>query len=291
MFPRVTRWAELLLCNFCNEPMKNSDRNTVSSVPSPEGASIVVPCCNEEAGLCLLDRRLSNLRALLAPKYEMEFILVDDGSTDRTWTLMNEIFRKQRDVTLLQHGTNRGIGAAILTGIRAAQTEIVCSIDSDCSYDPCELARMIPMLAAGVDLVTASPYHPQGQVLNVPWWRLILSKTASRLYQQVLQQHLHTYTSCFRVYRRSAILKLVLKREGFLAVSELVAKLDQQGSVVLECPVTLAARVHGVSKMKTVRVIFGHLQLLCELLISKMWRAMHRCDARVASTSLISSQG
>lgn len=239
------------------------------------GVSIVVPCFNEQAGLSHLQRSLFDVRVLLGPKYEVHFILVDDGSTDDTRGLMKNLFGNERDVILVRHDTNRGIGAAILTGIREARTEIVCSIDSDCSYAPRELARMLPMLVPGVDLVTASPYHPEGQVVNVPGWRLFLSKTASWMYRQVLKQRLHTYTSCFRVYRRSAILKLTLKHQGFLAVVELIGKLDLQDSVVVECPATLTTRIYGASKMKTAQVLLGHVRLLCELFTAKLQQALH----------------
>ena len=245
--------------------------------------TIVVPCFNEESGLLHLQRNLSAVRACLE-QYKVRYILVDDGSSDDTWRSMNELFGNQEDVTTIRHVTNLGIGAAILTGIREARTEIVCSIDSDCSYDPRQLADAIPMLVPGVDLVTASPYHPLGQVINVDGWRLFLSKTASRLYRHVLKQKLHTYTSCFRVYRRSVILDVVLKRQGFLAVAELIGKLDLRGSIVLESPAILTARVHGTSKMRIAQVLFGHVQLLCALLVERVWQAM---SLRLASSNLI----
>jgi hypothetical protein len=157
------------------------------------------------------------------------------------------------------------VAAAILSGIRAAGTEIVCSIDCDCTYDPHGLAAMIPRLADGVDLVTASPYHPKGRVLNVPAWRLSLSRGASFLYRLVLRQKLYTYTSCFRVYRRSAVAELALREEGFLGVAEILARLDLQGSVIVEHPATLEVRLLGQSKMKVLRSVAGHLRLLAQL--------------------------
>jgi glycosyltransferase involved in cell wall biosynthesis len=249
----------------------NSQRIARSS--KPQGVTIIVPCFNEEEGLVHLHRQLLAVRTVLE-QYEVRFILVDDGSTDDTWRLMNELFRDEPDVTAIRHATNLGIGAAILTGIREARTEIVCSCDADCSYDPRQLANMIPMLRPGVDLVTASPYHPLGQVVRVPRWRLLLSKTASQLYRYVLRQKLHTYTSCFRVYRRSVVLTVNLKRPGFLAVAELIGRLDLRGSIVLEYPARLTARVHGASKMRTAQVLFGHLQLIAELLATRVWQAM-----------------
>jgi glycosyltransferase involved in cell wall biosynthesis len=229
------------------------------------GITIVVPCFNEEPVLPYLRDRLHSVRQFLGKEYEVYFLLVDDGSTDNTWRIMVELFGQAPNCTIIRQPQNLGVGAAILTGIRSSQTEIVCSIDCDCSYDPHDLGKLIPMLAPGVDLVTGSPYHPLGKVIRIPPWRLTLSKTASSFYRKVLRKKLYTYTSCFRVYRRSAILDLNLKRNGFLGVAELIGKLDLQGSEIVECPTNLEARVRGASKMKVVRVLLGHLYLLTQL--------------------------
>ena len=153
-----------------------------------------------------------------------------------------------------------------MTGIKAASTEIVCSIDCDCSYDPHELRNMIPLMTDGTDLVTASPYHPQGRVRNVPGWRLILSKTLSRMYRTLLGRSLYTWTSCCRVYRKSVVGNIPIEETGFLGTAELVAKLCLRGSKIVEHPATLEVRIFGESKMKTVRTIFGHLRLLGRVL-------------------------
>jgi hypothetical protein len=131
---------------------------------------------------------------------------------------------------------------------------------------------MIPRLTDGVDLVTASPYHPDGAVRNVPGWRLFLSKGSSFLYRRVLRQKLYTYTSCFRVYRRSAVLGLDVREKNFLGVAELLGKLDLRGSRIVEHPATLEVRMLGRSKMKTLRTILGHLKLLSRLALLRLWR-------------------
>jgi glycosyltransferase involved in cell wall biosynthesis len=237
---------------------------------SPVAVSIIVPCFNEEAGLLDLHRKLQSVQVLLESKYDVRFLLVDDGSTDNTWKAITSLFQHEPNYILLRHSANLGIGAAIRSGILAATTEIVCSIDSDCSYDPVQLEKLLPMLTPGVDLVTASPYHCDGEVYDVSRWRLFLSKTASHLYRRVLTHKLCTYTSCFRVYRRSRILNLSLRRQRFLAVAELIGKLDLQGCGIAECPARLTRRTHGVSKMKTARVVMGHVLLLAELLASRV---------------------
>ena len=225
--------------------------------------SIVVPCYNERPALPYLSNTLESVSKLLSKDYETHFVFVDDGSTDGTWELLNRLFGAREDCRLVKHEVNRGVAASILTGIRYASDEIVCSMDCDCTYDPHELAHMIPLLTPDVDLVTASPYHPQGgRVMNVPQWRLVLSKGASWLYSKVLRHKLHTYTSCFRVYRRSAVADLELQEMGFLGVSETLALLDLRGHNIREFPTTLYVRILGQSKMKVARNIVGHLKNL-----------------------------
>jgi dolichol-phosphate mannosyltransferase len=118
------------------------------------------------------------------------------------------------------------------------------------------------MLTPEVDLVTASPYHPEGRVVNVPEWRLVLSRTLSALYGRVFRTKLATYTSCFRAYRRSVMSEISLREAGFLGIAEMIGVLDFQGRRIAECPAVLEVRMLGRSKMKLLRTILGHLKLL-----------------------------
>ncbi|HWQ32492.1 MAG TPA: glycosyltransferase [Blastocatellia bacterium] len=240
----------------------------ISSGQKP--VTIVIPCFNEELILPYLDNTLRSVTEKLGRQHLLSFIFVDDCSTDGTWEALNRFFGARPNFRLLRHSRNRGVAAAIMTGIEHAETEIVCSMDCDCTYDPHELQHMIPLLTDEVDLVTASPYHALGQVRNVPPWRLTLSKGASFLYRLVLNQKLATYTSCFRVYRRSALARLKLAEGGFLGVAEMLGRLDLRGSKIVEYPTTLEVRLFGRSKMKLLRTILGHLKLLARLLLKRI---------------------
>lgn len=237
----------------------------VAELPTTRTAvSVVVPCYNEELILPYLANTLAHVEEKLS-QYAITFIFIDDKSTDGTWQALHRIFGDRPNCVFVRHADNRGVAAGILTGIQHATTDIVCSMDCDCTYDPQELGNMIPMLAEGVDMVTASPYHPKGAVRNVPWWRLTLSKSLSRLYRLVLHQRLSTYTSCFRVYRRTAMSGMQLKDTGFLGVAEMLGRLDLAGSRIAEYPTTLEVRMIGRSKMKILRTIAGHIGLLTRL--------------------------
>jgi polysaccharide deacetylase family protein (PEP-CTERM system associated) len=226
--------------------------------------TIVVPCYNEELILPYLANTLRSVEHRLGDLYEFRYVFVDDASIDDTWQALHRTFDELPNRTFVRHGTNRGVAAGIASGLRAADTEIVCSIDCDCTYDPHELGRMIPLLDSA-DVVTASPYHHQGAVRNVPSWRLFLSRGLSGLYRMVLRHHLATYTSCFRVYRRSSSLDIELRYTGFLGVAEFIGRMDLAGRRIVEFPTTLEVRMIGRSKMRVVRTIGGHLKLLARL--------------------------
>lgn len=243
-------------------PSTRSDKRTP--------VTVVVPCHNEELILPYLANTLRSVEQQLESHYRLEFVFVDDGSTDGTLLAMRRLFgdRPHYRIEALAH--NGGVAAAITHGIQCASTEIVCSIDCDCTYDPHELLRMIPLLDANTQMVVASPYHPMGAVLNVPRWRLALSHNLSRLYRLVLHNRLHTYTSCFRVYRRSAVAGVRLDRGGFLGVTELLCRLDLAGAQVVEYPATLNVRMLGRSKLRVLRIIGGHLVLLARVALTRL---------------------
>lgn len=263
-------------------------RSRAASVRVP--VSIVIPCYNEEASLPYLIRSLDELKAELSDDYAVQFILVDDGSSDRTWPLLNDLFGSRDDSLLIRHEQNRGVAAAILTGLRQSH-EIACSMDCDCSYDPRELKPMLRLLTGGVDLVVASPYHPNGRVSNVPLWRVSLSRSASLLYQVVTGRALHTFTSCLRVYRRSAALATSLRYPGFLGVAELAGRFVLDGRRIVEHPATLELRLFGQSKMKIMRVVGGHLGLLTSLAWSRLTRPRNSVPpSSTAEESVVNAQ-
>jgi polysaccharide deacetylase family protein (PEP-CTERM system associated) len=244
--------------------------STRATPTASRAVSVVVPCFNEEAALPYLANALAQVTRDLAGSFDLHFLFVDDGSTDGTLAALHRLFDDWTNARVLVHERNQGITAAILTGIRTATTDIVCSIDCDCTYDPRRLGDMIPLLTDRVDLVTASPYHPLGSVRNVQGWRLVLSRSASRLYRLVLRQKLHTYTSCFRVYRRSAVVALDLRDPGYLGLVELIGKLDLAGGQVVEYPTVLEARLLGRSKMKVARNVGRHLGQLTRFALLRL---------------------
>jgi len=236
--------------------------------------SIIIPVFNEQAGIEPLAKSLATLRTLW-PSETIQYVFVDDGSSDRTAQELARVFDGDRNCAIIKHGLNRGIGAAFRTGFAHAGGDIVCTIDADCSYGPEKLRQLVDALESqGADIAVASPYHPDGHVEGVPAWRLLLSRTCSLLYRAMSPVRLYTYTSVFRAYRRGVLERIGFRQDGFVSVVELLLGAARQGFRIVEVPMTLHGRKVGTSKMKIMRTIRQHLRMILQ-------SAIHRRPARV----------
>ena len=155
-----------------------------------KSVSIIIPIFNEQDGVGQLKEKLSILHRLLCDQFDVELVFVDDGSSDNTVSVIKKEFTDSPYLfRVLEHGINRGVGAAFRTGFEAAKAAFVCTIDADCSYSPEGLKKLLEALqSTGADIAVASPYHPQGKVEGVPGWRLALSKGCSLLYRLTSSQ-------------------------------------------------------------------------------------------------------
>jgi len=231
----------------------------------PAPLTLVIPCYNELQALPYLNRTLRRFGAQRGAGLALSYVFVDDGSSDQSWPLMRSLFADLPRCTLLRHPVNRGIAAALLTGFAATATDLVAVLDADCTFDPDQLPAMLDLMTERVDVVSASPAHASGAMKNVPRWRAAMSRGAAALYRRVLHHRLTSYTSCFRIYRRSVVNGLTLSDPGFCGVAEILGRLDLAGCHIVEFPAVLETRVLGVSKIRVLRTMIDHLRLLARL--------------------------
>ena len=236
--------------------------------------TVLVPCWNEAEGLASL---ISRLRVLMnGRERNWEVIAIDDGSSDRTGALLDAEVERAPWLRVVHHDRNRGLGAALRTGFAAARGEIVCTIDSDCTYPPERLPEFVAHIERGADLVTASPWHPDHRRADASRFRVGLSKSASRVYRVMVGARVHTYTCLFRAYRRSKLNNIQFDSHGFSAVTEIMVKAILTGCRVEEVAMPLEARQFGVSKMSIRKAMVGHLNLMGS---TAKWVAVHRLGA------------
>lgn len=232
--------------------------------------SIVVPVLNEAEGIPQLRQKLARVQSALAEFGGIEFVFVDDGSTDATLRLLKEAFPDDDACQIVSHGCNRGIGAAFRTGFEYATGSIVCTIDADCSYEPEGLKLLLEELEQErADVAVASPYHPNGGVRGVGAGRLLLSKICSAIYRLISPVPLYTYTSIFRAYRWAVVENVKFESDGFVSAAEILIRAAEQGYRVIEVPMVLRGREVGATKMKIARTIGNHLQLMGMMLLQR----------------------
>ncbi len=224
--------------------------------------SIIVPCYNEADGIAQLKERLPPVIKSLQKNNEVELIFIDDGSTDNTNELLHKNFTDSY-TKIIRHEKNMNLGAAIRTGFLAAKGNVLVTMDSDCTYAPENIPKLLAELG-DCDIVTASPYHPEGKVIGVPKYRLILSKGVTTLYSIVTGRHLYTWTALFRAQKRKAISNITITHNNFIAVVEILIKAIKNGHKIKEIPETLYVRKYGISKMKLANTIISHLKFLTE---------------------------
>src|SRR6266480_2892280 len=236
-----------------------------------KSVSIIIPIFNEQDGVGQLKEELSILHRLLCDQFDVEFVFVDDGSSDNTVSVIKKEFTDSPYLfRVLEHGINRGVGAAFRTGFEAAKAAFVCTIDADCSYSPEGLKKLLEALqSTGADIAVASPYHPQGKVEGVPGWRLALSKGCSLLYRLTSPVKLYTYTSIFRAYRGEVTGNLRFAATGFVAAAEILVEASRKGYTIVEIPMVLRGRAIGRSKMKIARTILTHFRMLMNVGFSR----------------------
>ncbi|MCZ6786992.1 MAG: glycosyltransferase [Planctomycetota bacterium] len=217
-------------------------------------------CFFDEEGLLPgLPGLLDEVRVALAG-HEVTFLAVDDGSGDGTAKGLAAI----PALAVATHETNRGVGAAMTTGLERADGDAAVVYDPDAAYAPESLTPLVDALT-DADVATLSPYHPDGGVEGVGALRLFLSRCASTLYRHRLKSSLHTFTCAVRAYRLPAARKLLPAPDDFTAGAYLLARALKEGLRVAEVPAVLRVRRAGKSKMKVVSTIRAHLRLLRQL--------------------------
>lgn len=217
--------------------------------------SVVIPALNEEDGIAEIVERVLSIKEPLAEVEvsDLELIVVDDGSRDRT----AKIVRSYPEVVLIQHPVNRGYGAAIKTGFRAARGELLAFLDADGTYPPesyPELCR--PVLEGGADLVIGS--RMSGAESDMPTVRRVGNLIFATLVSLIGNQRVSDSASGQRVLQRDALALLYPLPDGLNFTPVMSTRAIHENLNIVEVPIPYAER-RGRSKLSVVRDGFRFL--------------------------------
>jgi dolichol-phosphate mannosyltransferase len=236
--------------------------------------SIVIPCYNESDGVATLKSQLEAVMPELRRRGSVELVMVDDGSTDDTFSRLTDAFAGWSDFKLARHDRNKGLGAALRTGILHANGTVVVVTDSDCTYSLSSIPALLDCLTPDVDIVTSSAYHPLGGVEGVPPSRVFFSRGASLIYRLLVDRRIYTWTAMYRAYRREVLERVRTESTGYLVMAELLVNAVFQGYRVAEYPAVLHVRGYGQSKARIQRIIRDHLRFQGGVVIRRLAAAL-----------------
>jgi len=221
--------------------------------------SVVIPMYNEAENARETIARVEKVLANLKEPFEV--IPVNDGSTDSTLEILDQIAAQDEHVRVVSYWKNGGRGKALRHGFRAARGRYVASIDADLSYDPEYIAQMARALDEDrdIDVVLVSPYMPGGKTVGVPRDRLFVSWVGNKVLQMALPEKIHTITCVVRCYRNEVISSLDLESNGKEIHLEILSKLLAMGYKIKEIPAVLTSRKKGSSKFAFRSTALSHL--------------------------------
>jgi glycosyltransferase involved in cell wall biosynthesis len=184
--------------------------------------------------------------AALTPDYEV--IVVNDGSTDATAQIIDELARTYPRVRAVHHAENRGYGGALQTGFRSASKEFVFYTDGDAQYDPAEMAVLWQQMSPDVDLVNgykidrADPLH-----------RIVIGRVYHHTVKRLFGLKVRDVDCDFRLMRRAIFDRIQLEKTSGVICLEMMKKIHDAGFRIVEVPVHHYHRAFGRSQFFNVR--------------------------------------
>lgn len=212
--------------------------------------SLFLPVLDEEDNLRPMHAKIA--AALDALGKSAEVIYVDDGSTDKSLSILREIAASDDRVRVISLRRNYGQTAAMSAGIDAAKGDILIPMDADLQNDPADIKRLLDKLEEGYDVVSGWRKNRQDKLIS----RKIPSQIANKIISWIGDVPLHDYGCSLKAYRRDVIqdVRLYGEMHRFIPIYASWA-----GARVTEIPVDHHARTMGKSKYgisRTIKVVF-----------------------------------
>jgi glycosyltransferase involved in cell wall biosynthesis len=204
--------------------------------------SVVIPVYNEVSTIREIVVRVQ------AVDLEKEIIIIDDGSTDGTRELLQEITLSHDNVRVLYHDRNQGKGAALRTGFEGATGDIVIIQDADLEYDPREYPVLLePILDGRADIVYGSRFLG-GPHRVLFFWHYLGNRFLTLLSNALTNLNLTDMETCYKVFKREVLNDIQLKSNRFGFEPEFTAKIAKKGFRIYETPISYSGRTYAEGK-------------------------------------------
>src|SRR5439155_7922712 len=237
--------------------------------------AVVLPMYNEAGNVAALLERLQSVRDY--GRLDLVALAVDDGSRDATYVRLTRLATQYPFLRIVRHTRNRGMAAALRTGIdtavaeRAPAFDALAFMDADLTHAPEDLPRLVaPIAEDRADFVLGSRYVPGGRMQGVPFARRAISIVGNAAVRRMLRVPIGDLTSGFRAARTEVFRAIRLTEHGFGIQLEGTVKAHRAGFRVAEVPITLGVRKSGYSKMAYTRSFWlGYARLVLRLWLTR----------------------
>ncbi|HLD10627.1 MAG TPA: glycosyltransferase family 2 protein [Candidatus Nanoarchaeia archaeon] len=210
--------------------------------------SIVIPVYNEEKNVALLHQTIRN--TLDKTDFKYEIIFVDDGSTDNTFNILNNL----KKVKIIKFRKNFGQTAAMMAGFENSNGKVIVSLDGDLQNDPSDIPKLLDKLNEGYDVVSGWRYNRQDS-----FGKKTFSKIANSFRQLLVKDPIHDSGCSLRAYKKECFSDLQLHGEMHRYIPAILA---WKGFKLDEVKVNHLPRKFGKTKYNMWRVLKGFMDLI-----------------------------
>ena len=210
--------------------------------------SLIIPVYNEIEQLKFTVKKLLKLKKKIN---KIEFIFIDDFSTDDSFNFLKKISNKIRSVKIFRN-KKKGLGSAIEEGIKKSKSKYLCIFMCDLSDSVNDVEIYYKTInVEKVDAVLGSRFIKKSKVNNYPLFKLFLNRFANNIIRIIFFSDYNDFTNAFKIYERKILLKLFpLVSENFNIFLELPLKIITRKYKYKIIPISWNGRSHGVSKFR-----------------------------------------
>ena len=220
--------------------------------------SVIIPVFNEIGSLPEL---MDQLRKVLRIYSKWEILFVDDGSTDGSTEFLNDLSRKDENVTLIQFHRNYGKSAALAEGFKLAKGEYLITMDADLQDDPAEIPNLMKKLEEGFDLVSGWKKERKD-----PISKRFPSKIFNYVTRKMTGVKIHDFNCGLKIYRKAVIKTLDLYGGRHRYIPALAGHNKFR---ISEIQVNHRPRIHGVTKYGGSRLFHGFFDLISIIFMNR----------------------
>ena len=207
----------------------------------PPGLSVFFPACNDAATIPSLVIAAVQTASRLTSDFEV--LVINDGSTDATAAVADELARLYPQVRVIHHERNRGYGGALRSGFAAATKELIFYTDGDAQYDPREMERLWARIDEGVDVVNGYKISRSD-----PLHRIFIGRVYHHTVKRLFGLEMRDVDCDFRLIRRAVFDRVRLEKSSGVICLEMMKKIQDAGFRIVQVPVHHYHRAHGKSQ-------------------------------------------